>query len=343
MDNIKLPVVNPEGFYEIRFESIGGLGANVAGKILAESGVLGMGLNGSNFSSYGSEKKGSSVKAFVRFCAPEVKVRSCAPVERPHLLAIFHEALIKPGSDVTGGLYKDSIIIVNTAKSVAEITEKLGITAGVVGVVDALSIAVQEKSRVNTAMLGAVARACTFLDADVIRDTIANTLGKKYPQLLEANLRCFQRGYDELRLETISDSDAAEQPFTRTQPVYGYETAPIGGYIPNPGNSVLKDLSISRQGFLPQYLREKCIDCAQCDLVCPDMCFVWEAGTDKRGKPAQVLRGIDYQYCKGCLKCVEACPVQALVPMRETDGYAHEHRVRHSLAKMADEQASQSA
>ncbi len=50
-----LPKKNKNGFYEIRLESIGGLGANLAGKMLAESGVLGSGFNGSNFASYGSE------------------------------------------------------------------------------------------------------------------------------------------------------------------------------------------------------------------------------------------------------------------------------------------------
>ncbi len=63
---------------------------------------------------------------------------------------------------------------------------------------------------------------------------------------------------------------------------------------------------------MPEFLREKCTDCAQCDLVCPDLCFVWEEGVDERGRPAMVLKGIDYQYCKGCLKCVEACPFDAL-------------------------------
>ena len=53
-----LPQKNELGFFEIRLESIGGLGANLAGKMLAEAGVTGSGLNGSNFSSYGSEKKG---------------------------------------------------------------------------------------------------------------------------------------------------------------------------------------------------------------------------------------------------------------------------------------------
>ncbi len=39
------------------------------------------------------------------------------------------------------------------------------------------------------------------------------------------------------------------------------------------------------------------------------------------------LQGIDYQYCKGCLKCVVACPTDALKTIREVEGYSDEHGV----------------
>lgn len=32
MEKVKLPLLNDEGYYEIRIESIGGLGANLCGK-----------------------------------------------------------------------------------------------------------------------------------------------------------------------------------------------------------------------------------------------------------------------------------------------------------------------
>ncbi|MCZ9999613.1 2-oxoacid:acceptor oxidoreductase family protein [Brachyspira hyodysenteriae] len=73
---MKLPKVNDLGFFEIRLESIGGMGANSAGKMLAEVGVLSQGYYGAAFSSYGSEKKGSPVKSFVRFSEEEVRVNS---------------------------------------------------------------------------------------------------------------------------------------------------------------------------------------------------------------------------------------------------------------------------
>ena len=109
----------------------------------------------------------------------------------------------------------------------------------------------------------------------------------------------------------------------------GYETQPIGGTIINPGSSFLKNLSISRSGLLPHFKVEDCIHCAQCDTACPDLCFVWEEQPDKKGRPQMFLQGIDYQYCKGCLKCVEACPTTALSSEREEDGYADSHTVKH--------------
>ena len=91
------------------------------------------------------------------------------------------------------------------------------------------------------------------------------------------------------------------------------------------GNSVVKNLSTSRQGFLPAYDPDSCVHCGICDIVCPDLCFVWsDDGDDEH---AVRLLGIDYHYCKGCLKCIDACPTGSLTELREEDGWAEENRV----------------
>jgi formate hydrogenlyase subunit 6/NADH:ubiquinone oxidoreductase subunit I len=41
------------------------------------------------------------------------------------------------------------------------------------------------------------------------------------------------------------------------------------------------------------------------------------------------LQGIDYRYCKGCLKCTDVCPTNSLNEQREEEGYAEAHRVPH--------------
>ena len=60
----EIRIKNELGYYDIRMESIGGQGANLAGKILAEAGVMGMGWNGVSFAAYGSEKKGTPVRTW---------------------------------------------------------------------------------------------------------------------------------------------------------------------------------------------------------------------------------------------------------------------------------------
>ena len=81
-------------YYEIRLESIGGLGANLCGKMLGELGLKYLDLNSSSFSSYGSEKTGTPVNGFIRYCNKEKEIRVHSPVVEPDLLS----ANCKPGN-----------------------------------------------------------------------------------------------------------------------------------------------------------------------------------------------------------------------------------------------------
>lgn len=331
MQKRALPKKNKFGFYEIRFESIGGLGANVAGKILGEAGVLGEGFNGSSFSSYGSEKKGTPVKTFIRFCNPDHPVYINSPVEEPHLLAIFHERLITSG-DVLLGINHGATVIVNSKKSHEELRNLMKLPACTLGVVDALGIAIEEKSRINMVMLGAVVRALGFINLESVKKSAAETFGVKYASMMDANYRALERGYKEVKLVELDEDDKFHSiPFRRPLPKLGYKNAPLGGVVVNPGNTILKDLSPSRAGFIPLLDLNKCVHCGECDMVCPDYCFVWERRLAKNGKEAQFLVGIDYQYCKGCLRCVEVCKPHALTEAREDEYDVEKITVKHRL------------
>ncbi|MNO27963.1 Pyruvate synthase subunit PorC [compost metagenome] len=327
-----LPLVNKLGFFEIRLEAIGGMGANLAGKMLAEAGVNGSGLNGVSFSSYGSEKKGSPVKAHIRFCELTTQIRDTSSIERPHIVGIFHEALAKT-VHVTSGIGPDSIVLINSTKTPAQLKSFLHMQGGTIAAVDATAIALKEKNRVNMAMLGALFKICPFLDPQAMKDIVTKSLGTKYPQAVESAHRTFDRGYEEVISELFPmDEDSIFPEFKRSDSVVlGYENQPIGGMIINPGDSYLKDLSISRSGMIPAYDPESCINCAGCDNVCPDLCFVWEEKIDRKGRSQMFLKGIDYQYCKGCLKCIQACPTSALSSIREKDGYAEKHSIKHQF------------
>lgn len=309
---MKLPVTNENGYFEIRLESIGGLGANLCGKMLGELGAVTLGLNAASFSSYGSEKRGSPVKAYIRWAEGNREIGINSPVETPHILGLFHEALAGK-LPVTAGLTEETKIVINTDASPEEMRKRLKLCGGEIFCIDALNIAIEAKTRVNMVMLGAIAKASGFVPLDAAEEIARVTIGKKYPALLEANLEGLRRGYQETKSAFFKEDGTYERvPYQEAKNKWGYENAPIGGTNPRFGSTVSNDLSASREGYIPLFIQENCINCGLCDSTCPDMVFQFEKG-EYKGKPAMVNRGLDYHHCKGCLRCVDVCPTNALV------------------------------
>jgi len=311
---------NEYGYYEIRMESVGGQGANLAGKILADAGILHMGLNGVNFASYGSEKKGTPVKSFIKFSEGDKDIRVNSPVVEPHLLVVFHTNLAGKVA-VMQGVKPGSKVIVNTPKKCSEIRDLLQVPGGItLYCVDAMKIAVEEKVRINTTIMGTICRAVDFLTKDAVYASIKDIFGHKYPHLLEPNLNAFERGHEEVDIMEVADDAKYEvQPFQPFHPKMGWKNAPIGGVITNPGNTVLNDMSMSRSGFYPQWHEDLCINCAECDSVCPDQSMIFVTKKDDKGVEKRFMTGVDMQHCKGCLRCVDVCPKQALTAEREIE------------------------
>ncbi len=309
---MKLPVTNKNGYFEIRLESIGGLGANLCGKMLGELGAVTLGLNAASFSSYGSEKRGSPVKAYIRWAEENREIGINSPVETPHILGLFHEALAGK-LPVTAGVTEETKIVINTDASPEEMRKRLKLCGGEIFCIDALNIAIEAKTRVNMVMLGAIVKASGFVPLEAAEEIARITIGKKYPALLEANLEGLRRGYQETKSAFFKEDGTYERvPYQEAKNKWGYENAPIGGTNPRFGSTVSNDLSASREGYIPLFIQENCINCGLCDSTCPDMVFQFEKG-EYKGKPAMVNRGLDYHHCKGCMRCVDVCPTNALV------------------------------
>ena len=240
---INLPTANEEGCYEIRLESIGGLGANLCGKLLGELGASYMGLNASSFSSYGSEKRGSPVKAFIRWCVPDREIRISSPVEKPHILGLFHEAL-SGKLPVTAGVTEETKIVINSPDSPGRLRERLRLYGGSIYAVDALKIAMESKSRVNMVMLGAVVKAAGFIPLELAYDLVRDTLGRKYPALLERNLEGVKRGFEAAKEEHFTPDGKYEMVhYKEVQSRWGNKNAPEGGVNTRYGSTVSNDLS----------------------------------------------------------------------------------------------------
>ena len=312
MDNVKglaETLESGKDYYEIRLESIGGLGANLCGKMLGELGVKYLDLNSSNFSSYGSEKTGTPVKGYIRYCKKEKEIRVHFPVVVPDLLVVFHQALLQDKS-VWKGCSQETAVIIAMEPGQEAIKGLRGSCFGL----EAQRIAMETHSRINVVMLGAVLKVMGIENPQVGEQICKDTLGKKYPDALEGNLQGLRRGYEEVRRLDITEESgqAGEDADSNGHQEWGYVTAPIGGINPRFGSSVIADLSPSRQGYIPLFIKERCINCGLCHSTCPDMVFQFAKG-EYKGREMMVNQGLDYYHCKGCLRCVDVCPVNALV------------------------------
>ena len=325
-----------KAYYEIRLESIGGLGANLCGKMLGELGIKYLGLNSSSFSSYGSEKTGTPVKGFIRYCKEDKEIRVHYPVTEPDLLVIFHQALLKDASVWKGCNEKTSVIIaLEPGQELIPFLEDLKKKTAIPGRgrfygLEAQRIAMETHSRINVVMLGAALKVMGIESLDAGEAICKDTLGKKYPDALQNNLDGMRRGYEEVAAisKTMERTEESKKPETiigmpktvkqsnnhkqESGQVWGYDNAPIGGINPRFGSTVIADLSPSRQGYIPIFVKERCINCGLCFSACPDMVFQFAKG-EYKGREMMVNQGLDYYHCKGCLRCVDVCPVNALV------------------------------
>lgn len=305
-----------KGLYEIRLESIGGLGANLAGKILGEAGAYYMNKYAQSFASYGSEKRGSPVKAYIRYSDNPIRISS--PVRNPNLLGIFTIG-VAGKENVIAGINKETAVVVNSPYEAENTRDRLALYTGRLFVIDALKISAENKTRVNMVMLGAMTAASGKIDPDGVKHVIKDTIGKKYPEFLESNLRGFNLGYESAEEYQVPMDDKYQKiEYEEVKRAWGWDNAPIGGVNPVWGSTVTNRLESSRESYIPVFYKEKCINCGLCDSTCPDMVFQFVSG-EYKGKPSPVNLGIDYYHCKGCLRCVEICPTNALTAETERD------------------------
>ncbi|HEY5896078.1 MAG TPA: 2-oxoacid:acceptor oxidoreductase family protein [Burkholderiales bacterium] len=274
------------GSLEIRFESVGGLGASAAAQALASAAVLKLGLNGSVFCSSIPERKGATARSSIRLAPSGREIAAGGEAGAADAIVVFHAGLLRNPATFAGLRKDGTLIYAAPARSVPDQLGALPATARVLRV-DAYGIAAKEKCEPAAVLLGALCGA--------------------FPLLAESG---FAR--DSKECETLSGLGEAQGDLP---------PAVAAACAVEPGNSIWNDLSSARSGFLPAFNRERCIHCAMCEMVCPDLCLVWEEG-EKGGRFQRELTGVDYRYCKGCLRCVETCPASAMLKKAETPGVA---------------------
>jgi pyruvate ferredoxin oxidoreductase gamma subunit len=174
---------------EIRIHGRGGQGAVTSAELLALA-AIGEGKYAQAFPSFGPERRGAPVQAFVRVNDKPIRVR--AEVKQPDVVAVLDPGLLDI-VDVTSGLKDSGTIIVNTKKTAQEIKSKFG-DRWRVAVVDASTIARETigVAIVNTTMIGAILQVTGMVNMDSLQEPLIHRFGARAGSNLQACKKAYE-------------------------------------------------------------------------------------------------------------------------------------------------------
>jgi pyruvate ferredoxin oxidoreductase gamma subunit len=146
---------------EVRFHGRGGQGAVTSCELLS-SAIIEEGRYAQGFASFGPERRGAPVLAFVRAGNEALKLRE--QIYHPDIVVVLDPTLLRI-IDVTSGLKEHGWLILNSKKSLAEIKSKIH-PGFQLAVVDATTISRQilHVPIVSVSILGALVRATALIE-----------------------------------------------------------------------------------------------------------------------------------------------------------------------------------
>lgn len=175
---------------EIRLHGRGGQGGVTSAELVAIA-AIDEGKYAQAFPSFGPERRGAPVAAFVRVSDKQIRTRE--KVYKPDIVLVLDPSL--PGLvNISDGLKDDGIVVLNSNISIENIREKFGIKAKIAKV-DATKIASEELGLpiTNTTMLGALLKATGIVG----RQALENALEQRFGRLAEKNRAAMNRAFDE--------------------------------------------------------------------------------------------------------------------------------------------------
>ena len=171
---------------QILIQGRGGQGAQTAGNLLATA-FFAAGRQVQAFSSYGGARRGTPVSSFIRVDDRPIRLR--CDIEQADAILCFDSTLLD--ARLLAAARPGTLIVVNSAQPPEHFEQ--GLPGHRVIPVDGISISRRRGLGriVNSALLGAFARAVGAPGLDVLERTLTNEV----PKLVEANIAACEEGY----------------------------------------------------------------------------------------------------------------------------------------------------
>ncbi|MDF2955203.1 MAG: Pyruvate:ferredoxin oxidoreductase or related 2-oxoacid:ferredoxin oxidoreductase [Candidatus Alkanophagales archaeon MCA70_species_2] len=177
------------GIIEVRIHGRGGQGGVTLAELVAHAAIS-EGKYAQSMPSFGPERRGAPVLAFLRISDSPIRVRT--EIKEPDVVVVLDPTLldiVNPTRDLKEG----GLAVVNTKRSGEEIKEKYEVER--VAFVDASSIAKEILGRniVNTTMIGALLKARGIVKLESLEEPLQERFGDG---LAEKNMRAMREAYE---------------------------------------------------------------------------------------------------------------------------------------------------
>lgn len=185
---------------EIRWHARGGQGAVTAAKTLAEMSLT-KNMFFQAFPEYGPERMGAPIQCFNRLS--EKPMSLYCSVTEPRIVIVVDPTLLE-SIDITEGLDRDGIIIINSDREPAAIRQELGIEGRKIYTLDATRISMETLGRFmpNIPVLGALLKITGLLTLEEAAAYLEESFSKKFsPKVVEGNLAALRRAFEEVKSE----------------------------------------------------------------------------------------------------------------------------------------------
>lgn len=179
---------------EIRIHGRGGQGAVTSAELVATAAIE-EGKYAQGFPSFGPERRGAPVTAFVRVDDKPIRLRE--KVYNPDIVVVLDPTLLEV-VDVAEGLKENGMVVINSTQSKDEIKSQYKIRSRM-ALVDATKIALDNLGLpiTNTTMLGALIKATSVVNIDFINKAIDRRFGPIAPK----NKMALEQAYKETKVE----------------------------------------------------------------------------------------------------------------------------------------------
>ena len=297
---------------------------------------------------YDSKKSGGITKSHLRFSNDII--RSTYYVDNPDLVVCSKESYIYK-YDILNNIKENGIFLLNTRFTNEMLNDKLPNNIKRIikeknlrfYTINAHDLARENNlnNKINTIMESAIFNITGMLEYRIVKDKIKtwikDTYSKKSNEIVENNNDAIDDTEKNINLinndELTFDDEVNDEVLSRFD-IMNNQTGdklPVSAFLSNPDGVFESGTSVKEKrkatDVVPHWIKENCIECNQCSLVCPHgVIRPYMVSSEEYEKLPPAIKenciGMvgkdlsDYKYiistsiedCTGCMLCVNVCP-----------------------------------